>query len=319
MVFPNHHFKEFHLPVYVKAILLNISSIALLSVMSMLIKIATQSGVPIGQVMFFRNFFALILIIIVITPKNLRQEIATNRFGGHLLRSFVGAAAMACIFYTLFALPLAQATVISFAAPLITVIFSVILLKEVVRIYRWMAVIAGLMGVVVMMWPQLSQSSDGQVSAGWVAFAIAMLGASLMSLAKIQIRRLAITEKTLAIVFYFSLFSTFFSLLSVPFGWIMPPLEDFILLILVGLVGGAAQICLTQSFKRAEASALAPFEYTALLFAVFIDITIFAIYPSAYVLIGAAIVICSGLFVIYRERKLQIERKSKGAKTPLGV
>ncbi len=264
--------------------------------------------VSIGELVFARNFFALLPILIWL---GLRQEIG-EAFGsravfGHMLRSFAGCAAMFCNFLALGLLPLANATVIGFASPLITVILAAILLKESVRLYRWGAVFIGLIGVTVIVAPNLATPDALEPAAFWGSL-LALAGACFTAVAMIQVRRLTQTETTGAIVLYFSIFSSLIGASTIPFGWEWPQGNTLWFLIAIGVLGGVGQIFLTQSYRLAAASLIAPFEYVALLWAIIIGWVAFGHLPDFYVIIGGLIVISSGIFVIWRERKLGIER-----------
>lgn len=236
---------------------------------------------------------------------NIRDSLTTSHPWRHVVRSIVGVAAMFSWFIVLSILPLTEATAISFAAPLLVVILAATILKETVRFYRWTAVFIGLIGVLVILWPRLV-SSTGDVASFGVA--LALVSTALMALAFILIRRLTATEKNASIIFYFTVAATVFSLASMYWGWVMPSWEMCGLLVLAGLVGGVAQIAMTQAFRCAEASLLAPFDYINMVWAVLIGIYIFDEYPTPWVIAGGSIVVLAGLFIIYRENKLGITK-----------
>jgi drug/metabolite transporter (DMT)-like permease len=170
-----------------------------------------------------------------------------------------------------------------------------------------------LIGVLVMLLPHLRGAASGGEALG-VAFAL--MGATGASLATIQIRRLVGTEHTAAIVFYFSLFSAAIGLFTLPFGWMMPSVQEGAVLILIGLIGGVAQIMLTQSYRYADTSLIAPFDYTTILWATLIGYLAFGEVPSALVAVGAVAVVASGIFVILRERQLGIWRRERKVLKP---
>jgi drug/metabolite transporter (DMT)-like permease len=139
------------------------------------------------------------------------------------------------------------------------------------------------------------------------------------ALAQVFVRRLIHVETTTCIVFYFSLTSTVLSLLTIPFGWVWPTPEEAALLIAAGLMGGFGQIALTESYRHADASVIAPFEYTSMLLALAAGYFLFAEVPTLGMLAGAALVVLAGLIIIWRERQLGIERgKARQATTPQG-
>ena len=188
------------------------------------------------------------------------------------------------------------------------------------RLYRLGAVVLGLAGVLIVLYPRLSVLGIESATKLETVGAMAMLMAAVfMALAVIFVRKMVATEKTAAIVFYFSLTTTLLSLLSIPFGWVMPTAREAALLIAAGLLGGFAQILLTTSYRHAETAVIAPFDYTSMLLALAIGYTLFAEVPTGPMLAGAALVVSAGLFIIWRERQLGLERgKARKVMTPQG-
>lgn len=266
---------------------------------------------PVGEVVFCRAFFALIPLVIWLSWRGeFPSAIRTNNFVGHLRRSGVGTTGMFLGFIALSVLPLTDAVAIGYAAPLITVVLAALVLKETIRIYRWSAAVLGLAGVLVMLAPHLGVGSSAtQAAAGAAMGALAaILGACCSAWATIEIRRLTATETTGAIVFYFMAFTSLAGLTTMFFQAAMPDARDAALLVLMGILGGIGQILMTQSFRYADASLIAPFEYTSMIWAVLLGWFLFSQFPSAWVVVGASIVSVSGIFVIWRERQLGIER-----------
>jgi drug/metabolite transporter (DMT)-like permease len=216
-------------------------------------------------------------------------------------------------FAALARLPLVDATAISFAAPFITVALAALVLKERVRIYRWSAVVVGFAGVLVMLWPYLDVGAlvAAASTASTVGAACAVTAAFTNSSATIQTRRLTDSESTASIVFYFSLICSLAGLASLPFAWQAPSATELTALVSIGVIGGLSHIFLTESYRYAPASVVAPFDYVALLWAFFFGYMLFGEIPGRHVYTGAAIVAGSGLFVIWRERRLGLERKRK--------
>jgi drug/metabolite transporter (DMT)-like permease len=193
-------------------------------------------------------------------------------------------------------------------------------LGEAIRLYRLSAVALGLAGVLIVLYPRLSVLGIESATKLETVGAMAMLMAAVfMALAVIFVRKMVATEKTAAIVFYFSLTTALLSLLSIPFGWVMPTATEAALLIAAGLLGGFAQILLTTSYRHAETAVIAPFDYTSMLLALAIGYTLFAEVPTGPMLAGAALVVSAGLFIIWRERQLGLERgKARKVMTPQG-
>lgn len=297
---------------------LKIASVFAFVVMSSLLKAA--EGVPSGQLVFYRSFFAIFPIVIFLAFRGqIVAGIKTNNFWGHILRGMIGVASMGLGFYGLTKLPLPESIAISYASPLIIVILSAVLLREQVQLFRWSAVLVGLVGVAIMIWPRLTVfSGSAGVDAGLAGGALAALFAAVLSaFAMLQVRKLTLTERTETIVFYFSLSSSVIALLTLPFGWVWPSPQQTMFLVLGGIVGGIGQILLTSSYRHANPSAVAPFEYGSLLLGLLIGYFAFGEVPTIAMLVGAAIVIMSGIAVILREHRLGLDRaKARAANTP---
>jgi drug/metabolite transporter (DMT)-like permease len=272
--------------------------------------------VPLGEQVFTRSFFALIPLVAMLLWRNqLASAVRTKNPFGHVRRGLTGVIAMVCMFAALARLPLVDATAIGFATPLINVALAAIFLGEKVHVFRWTAVAVGFVGVMVMLSPHLFGAGREATSAAGALYAIT--GAFLTAAAMTQVRHMSATETTASLVFSFSLIATLASLASIPWGWIKPSPMDSLILFLTGIVGGIAQIMITESYRHAGAGTVAPFSYTAMLWSIALGFFIFGEVPEAIVLIGAALVIAAGLFVIFRERSLGIDRTlEREAETP---
>ena len=295
-------------------------AVMLCIVMSSLIK-ATSDTVPPGQAVFFRSLFAIPVILGWLWMRGaLRTGLKVKSPMGHFWRGLVGTTAMGLMFAGLGLLPLPEVTALGYAAPLMTVIFAAMFLDEKVGIYRISAVGLGLAGVLIVLAPRLTTLSGPTVqTAEAVGAVLVILGATCAALAQIYIRKLVQTEETSAIVFYFSLTSTSLALLTLPFGWTIPGGWAASMLILAGLLGGLGQIFLTSSYRHADASVIAPFDYASMIFALLIGYFVFAEVPTKQMLIGAALVVMAGLIIILRERHLGLQRgKARSVKTPQG-
>jgi drug/metabolite transporter (DMT)-like permease len=297
-----------------RAFLLKGISALLFAMLSACVRFLGESGVPLGQVVFYRAFFAVLPVLMLCAWRHeLANAIRTERPLGHLTRGLISIAGMFLNFAALARLPLVDATAISFAAPLITVALAWLILGESVRIYRWTAVTVGFVGIIVMLWPYLNLS---QYAAGGSATAAATVGAACGLIAAftnagsvIQTRRLADTETTSSIVFYFSMYCALAGLATLPFGWIWPTPLQFAVLIASGVIGGLAHIVLTSSYQYAPASLVAPIDYTMMIWAYVLGYFLFGELPTLTVYVGSAIVAGSGLFVIWRERQLGLRRR----------
>lgn len=245
------------------------------------------------QVMFFRAFFALVPLAVLVVRGGGIASLRTRRPLAHVGRALVGVAAVFCFFYAFGHMPLADVYAISFAAPLIITALSVPLLGEAVGWRRWAAVAVGFLGVLVMLRP-----GSGIVSP--VAL-LALAGTALYSLTIIFVRKLSRTETNAAIIFYFMATLSLVSGIAMLPVWRTPGAVDLALLVTIGLVGGVAQILLTQAFRIAPPSLLAPFEYTGMIWAAGFGYLVFGDLPDEAIWIGSAIVVGSGLYILHRE------------------
>ncbi|WP_320199286.1 DMT family transporter [Agrobacterium sp. rho-13.3] len=304
----------------IRGISFKLISVAFFLVMQTCIK-AAGPNVPAGEISFFRSTFAIIPIIIYLAwLRSLPRAFHTQNLAGHFKRGFLGVLSMICGFYGLTLLPLPEFIAIGYASPLMAVMFAALLLGEAVRIYRWSAVLVGMTGVIIILWPKLTLLQEGGFAAGEGIGALAVLfGAVLGGLAMVQVRQLVVTEKTATIVLYFSLTGSFLSALSLPFYWEWLDMKQTILLISSGIAGGIAQILLTESYRHAEVSTIAPFEYSSILFGIGVSYILFGDIPTVTMLVGTAIVILAGIFIIFREHQLGLARKAaRKASTPQG-
>jgi drug/metabolite transporter (DMT)-like permease len=258
---------------------------------------------PIGEIVFFRSLLGLPVIVLTAAASGGLHLLATKRLGNHAVRALAGTVAMFCNFAAYTHLPLANATAIGFAAPLFVVILAVVMLGERVHAYRWTAVVLGFLGVLVIVGPKADMASDALRGAAY-----ALCGALLAALAMIFVRRMSAHEHSTTIAFYFMLTSCAISLFTTPFGWIAPTGGEALILLFLGLAGGSGQLFLSYSYRFSEASALAPFDYTAMPWAVMLGYFFFHELPTVEVWIGAAIVIAAGLLILWRERKLGRDR-----------
>ncbi|MDT8857082.1 DMT family transporter [Paracoccaceae bacterium Fryx2] len=303
-----------------RGIALKLASVMMFIVMSAMIK-ATADHVPPGEAVFFRSFFAMPVIVVWLM---FRRELATGfravRPMGHVWRGLMGTMAMGLGFAGLGYLPLPEVTAIGYAAPLLTVIFAAMFLGEEVRVFRISAVVLGMLGVLIVLSPRMTVLSGDAAGHREALGAMLVLGGAVFAaLAQVFVRKLVMTERTPAIVFWFSLTATVLSLVTLPFGWVIPGPTEAALLVACGLLGGVGQILLTASYREADASLVAPFDYASMIFALGIGYFIFGETPSWTMLGGAALVVTAGILIIWREHRLGLERaRQRKAMTPQG-
>ena len=274
-----------------------IVSVLFFSFMDILIKVTEEYDV--GQTMFFRAFFGLIPIYFLIPKEKIADFYKTKNFKLHFYRSFFGAIAMAAIFIGLRNLQLAEVTALAFSAPLWVVVFSMFFLSETIRLKRWIAVGLGFVGTIIISKPGFDNLNIYYIYP--IIFCIGFAGVSIL------IRRLTLAgEPVWLIAFYFSLFSGLGGLITLPLGrWIMPNTYDFILLILIGLLGSIANLLLTQSYKLAEVTLTTPLKYLSLVFAIIFGFYFFKEIPTIYTLSGAGLIVVSSAIIFFRENELK--------------
>jgi drug/metabolite transporter (DMT)-like permease len=304
----------------IRGIGLKVLSVLVFTCMAICIKAAAAEGIPPGERVFFRSAFAIPVILIWLAwQHNLPHGLDTEHPMGHVWRGLAGTAAMGLGFTALGLLPLPEATALGYAAPLLVVVFAAMFLGETVRIFRLSAVFVGLIGVMIVLYPRMTVLGSGGASPLETVGALAaLMGAVFAALAQVFVRRMVATESTAAIVFWFSATATLLSFITLPFGWALPSLSAAALLIGAGLLGGVGQILLTQSYRHAPASVIAPFEYVSMLFALGFGYALFEEVPTAPMLAGAALIVAAGLFIIWRERQLGLQRDARRALTPHG-
>ena len=266
-------------------------SVCAFSVMDLIVK--WSDNYPLGQVIFFRGFFGLVLYYFVIPRERLKDFYVTKRPILHFSRCFFGLMALLSIFTALRNLPLATVVSISFAAPIFTTIFSIFFLSEKVGYFRWLAVFVGFVGIIIISEPGLSS-----LNVYYIFPVIFVLG---MSYVAISIRQLSSTEPVWLISLYFSAAITLAGLFTIPYGWLMPNLIDLILLSLIGIFGGVANLWLSQSYKFSEVSLVTPLKYLALVFAIIFGYFIWDEIPTIKTLVGATLVITSSVIIFRRE------------------
>lgn len=296
---------------------LKVASVAIFLSMASLLK--ASEGVPLGQLVFFRSFFAILPIAaFLIVRGEFVAGMTTERSLGHLWRGLVGVCGMGLGFFALTRLPLPEAVAIQYAMPLLIVVFGALFLKETVRLYRWSAVAVGMVGVGVILWPRLGlfAGSAGPMNEIAVGALAALLSSVFGAFATILVRNLVQTERSATVVLYFSITCSLVALATVPFGWVWPTPAQAAMLVGAGIAGGIAQILLTESFRHADVSVVAPFEYTSLLLSIIIGYVFFRDVPTLEMLIGAVIVVAAGIFIIYREHKLGLEQRKAREATP---
>ena len=270
-------------------------SICAFSVMDVIVK--WTNDYPVGQVLFFRGFCGLIPILFIIPKERYIDFYKTSRPLLHFKRCMAGIIALISIIIALRNLPLAIVVSVTFAAPIFTTIFSIFLLNEKVGFYRWLAVMVGFIGIIV-----ISEPGFSSLNFYFIFPIIFCLGLSYVA---ITIRRLSTTEPVWLIGFFFSISIMILSFFTFYQNWLLPNLVDLFLLSMIGILGGLANLWLTQSYKLSEVSLVTPLKYLALVFAIIFGYLIWDEIPTTKTLIGAILVIASSIIIFRREMVLK--------------
>ncbi len=279
----------------------------LFALMSLSVQLASVEA-PVGQVVFWRSAVALVPILAYLAWRGqLPQGLKTQRPLGHLKRSLYGCIAMFLSFVSIANLPLALATALSFLAPLVVVPAAILLLRERPGPIVIGASLVGFLGVGLMLWPAFSGPTLGLTTLIGVAAGLAC--AATTALTKVEIKRLTETEAPAAIAFYFAVICAAGGLVTWPFGWADVGPQVLMALVASGLFGGLAHIAMTEALARAPASTLAPFEYSAMLWALLFDLVIFGLLPHSLALGGAALIVVAAATVAGEDRLRRLFRR----------
>ena len=277
-------------------------SVCAFSIMDLIVK--WSENYPVGEVLFFRGFFGLIPLFFLIPKERYFNFYKTNRPFLHFKRCAAGLFAIVAIFIALRELPLATVVSITFASPIFTTIFSIFLLSEKVGLYRWLAVLVGFIGIIV-----ISEPGFSSMNIYYFYPIIFCLGLSYVAIA---IKQLSVSEPVWLISFYFSISIMILSFFTIPQGWLWPSIKDLFLLSLLGILGGLANLWLTQSYKFSDVSLVTPLKYLALVFAIIFGYLIWDEIPTLRTLIGSLLVIISSVIIfrreIYHKKQVSISR-----------
>ncbi len=266
-------------------------SVCAFSIMDLIVK--WSENYPVGEVLFFRGFCGIIPLFFLIPRERYFDFYKTNRGFLHFKRCIAGLIAIVAIFIALRKLPLATVVSISFAAPIFTTIMSIFLLSEKVGLYRWIAVLVGFVGILV-----ISEPGYNSLNLYYLYPIVFCLGLSYVAIA---IKQLSSSEPVWLISFYFSLSIMIVSFVTIPQGWLLPSIKDLFLLSLLGIMGGLANLWLTQSYKLSDVSLVTPLKYLALVFAILFGYLIWGEIPTYTTLIGSTLVIISSIIIFRRE------------------
>jgi drug/metabolite transporter (DMT)-like permease len=286
-----------HRPVL--GILLKLASVVLLSGMAASVK-ALGTDIPSGEIIFIRGVVSALVLALIAWQSNSLHLLKTSNWRSHALRSLSGTISMFFLFAALTMIPLADVTAISFTAPMFLTVLAMLFLGERIHRFRWTALGIGFLGVLIMVGPHLSFASGSTVGA------LTALGAAMFSaLAMMFLRSMSGSEHAITITFYFTLTFTICGALTAVQGWPMPSPFQWLLIMLAALFGVFGQLLMTFSYRYAEASTIAPLDYTNMIMAVIIGYLVFGEIPTLSVWIGAPLVIGAGLIILWREYRLK--------------
>ena len=265
----------------------------LFEVMDAVVKWLVSADLSAIQVLAVRGWIIVPLILSILALRGELGDLKTGRAAAHLGRGMLGFLAPYTFFTSLKSLPLADATVVFFSAAFILTAASALILKEKVGIHRWSAILVGFGGVVIAMNPQ----GDGKLS----AYLLVLCAATIYSFIFISGKLLSKKDSVISLVFSLHLGMGLSASLLLPWVWLPIGLESFAGMVVVALIALIAHFVFTLAFARADVSVLAPFEYTALVWATIIGFVVWQDFPSSEVWVGAVIIIGCGLYVIHRE------------------
>jgi drug/metabolite transporter (DMT)-like permease len=288
--------------------LLMLASTALFTMMSAVVKLVGER-IPFFEIMFFRSILALpVVFLIVLRMGGGSPNLATQRFPQHVMRAMTGTAAMSCSFFALTVLPLAEQTALTFTTPIFVTLLAIPLLGEKVGIHRFGAVGLGFVGILVI---ALGKGAFMGPMDPWIIFGmvVAVMHGVFSAATTLLVRSLSATERSTTIVLWQSLLMTGFTALTLPFVWVTPTAQEWLLLLIIGLVGGVAQVMLTEAFASAQVSSLGAYSYTGILWAVLLGWIFFGETPGIATFVGSGLIVLAALYIMRREAIRAAQKK----------
>lgn len=279
--------------------LLMLAATALFTMMGAVVKLV-GSRIPFFEIMFFRSMLALPVVFLIVARMGGGVNLVTQRFPQHVLRAMTGTAAMSCSFFALTVLPLAEQTALTFTTPLFVALLAIPLLGEKVGIHRFSAVGLGFVGILVI---ALGKGAFMGPTDPWIIFgmAVAVLHGVFSAATTLLVRSLSATESSTTIVLWQSLLMIAFTALTLPFVWVTPTGYELLLLVVIGVVGGVAQVMLTEAYASAQVSSLGAYSYTGILWAVLLGWIFFGEQPGIATFIGSGLIVLAALYIMRRE------------------
>ena len=290
------------------ALILRLAGIAGFAAMAACIKLAADSGVHIVELLFWRQFISLPILLAWAMLAGGLHVLKTQRPKAHAVRAIYGVVGMLLNFGGVILLPLAEATTLGFTGPIFAVILSIILLRESVGVWRWSAVVAGFIGVIV-----IAQPGSGTIPL--YGAMVALGGAFMIALISIQIRDLGRTEMPIVIVFWFAAATVLALAPALPFVHEPLTAEQWLLLLGIGIFGTWGQVFITTALRFGQVSSVIVMDYSSLIWAALLGFLIFGDMPTTGLWIGAPIVIASGIVITWRERVVRKARMAESIPT----
>ena len=279
------------------ALLIRLGAIAALATMAALIKLASERGIHLLEILFWRQAITIPVLLAYVSMSGGLAMLVTKRPGTHAVRATYGMIGMVLNFGGVILLPLAEATTMNFTAPIWAVILSTLLLKEKVGAWRWSAVLFGFGGVIL-----IAQPGSGHIPL--FGALVGLGGAFMIALISIQIADLNRTDKPLTIVFWFAAISTPVMALALPFVFRPHDTTGWLLLLAIGLAGTAGQLLLTAALRFGAIASVIVMDYSALFWATLYGLLFWQVLPPASTWLGAPLIIAAGLVIAWREHRL---------------
>ena len=271
-------------------------NLLLMALLSAAVRELVERAYPLSEVLLLRYGFASLFFWIILFSTNGFAALATRRPLDHAIRSISGILSLALLYFAITRIPIADATALAYAAPIFITVLAIFLLGERIGLRRWLAVFAGFAGVLLIARPAADSWDIGVAAAAGSAFTGALVA--------IWLRKLATSEHPVAIGIYYNNLGFLLCLLWVLLsGWLLPRGTDLWLFLAFGLGCGLQQWLLTVSFRYAEASLLAPYEYLAMVFAAIVGYVFWGEVPVASTWIGGFVIAASGIFIFTRRKK----------------
>lgn len=275
--------------------------------MTVCVKFLGQA-IPIGQTIFVRGLISIVVVALIAKHAGALHLLKTDNWRSHALRSISGTVSMFCLFAAVTMIPLADVTAITFTSPMFLTVLAMLFLGERIHRFRWTALAVGFIGVLIMIGPHVSFAQSHSLGV------LAALGAAMFSaVAMTFLRRMSGGEHAITITFYFSLTFMACAAATAIQGWPAPTMTQWFFIVLAGLFGVFGQLLLSYSYRYAEASTIAPLDYTSLVMAVILGYVFFGEVPMISVWIGAPLVIGAGLIILWREYRLKKQLSAAAA------